>query len=153
MIEQAVKRCRELFRSGFYCSESVLMAVAESRHIQSDLIPRIATGFCSGMARTGGQCGAVSGAIMATNLFTGRQSPKETVEGNYAVIRDLMNQFEERFGNTNCRTLLGCDLDTVEGQQIFRSNHLIERCFDYADGATRIALSLLEERDSKAASQ
>ncbi len=146
MNEQTAKRCRELFRSGFYCGESVLMAVAESRHIQSDLIPRIATGFCSGMARTGGQCGAVSGAIMALGLFTGRQSPTESVDGNYTVVRQLMKQFAERYGSTNCRVLLGCHLDTAEGQQVFEANHLIERCYDYAEGATRIAVSLLEER-------
>lgn len=55
MNEQAAKKSRELFNSGYYCAESVLMAIAESRNVQSDLMPRIATGFCSGMARTGGQ--------------------------------------------------------------------------------------------------
>ncbi len=37
MDEQAAKKSRELFGSGFYCAESVLMAIAESRNIQSDL--------------------------------------------------------------------------------------------------------------------
>ena len=145
MDEQVAKKSRELFESGFYCAESVLMAIASSRNIQSDLIPRIATGFCSGMARSSGQCGAVSGAMMALSLFTGRQSPAQSVDGNYALVRELMKQFAERFGNTNCRALLGCDLDTIEGQQVFGANHLIERCYDYAQGATQIAMSLLEE--------
>lgn len=149
MNEQAAKRTRELFLSGLYCAESVLISIAESRHIQSDFIPRIATGFCSGMARTGGQCGAVSGAIMAINLFKGRQSPTESVDGSYVLVRELMKQFAEQFGSTNCRMLLGCDLDTPEGQQTFRANQLIERCYDYAEGATRMAMSLLEEQGSK----
>ena len=149
MNEQAEKRSRELFHSGFYCAESVLMSIAESRHLQSDLIPRIATGFCSGMARTGGQCGAVSGAIMAIDLFKGRHSPAESVEGSYALVRELMKKFAERFGSTNCRMLLGCDLDTPEGQQTFSANQLIERCYDYAEGATCIAMSLLEEQGSR----
>jgi C_GCAxxG_C_C family probable redox protein len=143
----APKRSRELFNTGYYCAESVLMAIAESRGIQSDLIPRIATGFCSGMARTGGQCGAVSGAMMGIGLATGRQSETETVDHNYALIQELMKRFEKQFGSTNCRMLLGCDLGTTEGQQTFQANHLIEHCFEYAEGATRIALSLLEDRD------
>ncbi len=151
MSEQAEKRSRELFQSGFYCAESVLMAIAESRNIQSDLIPRIATGFCSGMARTGGQCGAVSGAIMAISLFKGRRSPSESVDADYALVREMMKQFAERFGSTNCRKLLDCDLDTPEGQATFRANHLLERCFDYAEGATGIAVSLLQEGDPKEA--
>lgn len=145
MNEQAPKRTRELFASGYYCAESVLLAMAESLGIQSDLIPRIATGFCSGMARTGGQCGAVSGAIMGLGLVGGRSAPTETVERNYALARQLIRRFEERFSSTNCRGLLGCDLATPEGQQTFQANHLLEHCFDYAEGATRIALSLLEE--------
>ncbi len=150
MNQPAGTRSRELFRSGFYCAESVLTAVAESRGIQSDLIPRLATGFCSGMARTGGPCGAVSGAIMAMGLSTGRQAPAESVEATYDLVRKLMERFQERFGSTNCRALLGCDLGTAEGQQTFRANHLIERCYDYAEGATCIAVSLLQERGSQA---
>ena len=123
----------------------MLSAVAASQGIQSDLIPRIATGFCSGIARTGGQCGAVSGAILSINLVTGRRSADETVDRNYALIQELLRRFEEQFGSTNCRVLLGCDLGTEEGQKTFKANHLIERCLNYADGATQIALALIEE--------
>ncbi|HOO88447.1 MAG TPA: hypothetical protein PK442_12150, partial [Synergistales bacterium] len=42
------------FLSGLYCAESALLAVAEARGTRSELIPNIATGFCSGMARTCG---------------------------------------------------------------------------------------------------
>ena len=77
MSEQAPQRSLELFQSGFFCAESVLLAIAESQGIQSDLIPRIATGFCSGISRTGGMCGAVSGAIMGIGLVAGRNSPAE----------------------------------------------------------------------------
>jgi len=80
MSEQATQRSLDLFRAGFFCAESVLLAIAERRGIQSDLIPRIATGFCSGISRTGGLCGAVSGAIMGINLVAGRNSPSESVE-------------------------------------------------------------------------
>ncbi len=144
--DQAPKRSRELFNTSDYCAESVLLAIAESRDIHSDLIPCIAAGFCSDMARTGGQCGAVSGAMMGMGLITGRHSATETVDHNYALIQELMKRFEEWFGSTNCRTLLGCDLGTTEGQQTFQTNNLIEHSFEYAEAATRIALSLLEDQ-------
>ncbi len=60
--------------------------------------------------------------------------------------REFMKRFEEQFGSTNCRMLLGCDLGTTEGQQTFQTNHLIEHCFEYAEDATRIALSILENQ-------
>ena len=96
MSEQAPQRSVELFKSGFFCAESVLLAIAESQGIQSDLIPRIATGFCSGISRTGGICGAVSGAIMGINLLAGRNSPAESIEVSYALTQKLISRLESQ---------------------------------------------------------
>ena len=91
MSEQNARRSVELFKSGFFCAESVLLAIAESQGIHSDLIPRIATGFCSGISRTGGMCGAVSGAIMGINLVAGRNSPAESLEVSYALTQKIIS--------------------------------------------------------------
>jgi C_GCAxxG_C_C family probable redox protein len=145
MSEQASQRSLELFRSGFFCAESVLLAIAESQGIQSDLIPKIATGFCSGISRTGGMCGAVSGAMMGINLVAGRSSPSESIEFSYTLTQKLISRFERQYGSVNCRQLIGCDLATETGQQYFIENNLMERCLQYAEGATRMALSLIAE--------
>jgi C_GCAxxG_C_C family probable redox protein len=81
----------------------VLQAIAESQGIQSDLIPRIATGFCSGVSRTGGMCGAISGAIMGINLVAGRSSPADSLEVSYALTQELISRYERQFGSINCR--------------------------------------------------
>ena len=145
MNEQASQRSLELFKSGYFCAESVLLAIAENQGIQSDLIPRIATGFCSGISRTGGMCGAVSGAIMGINLVAGRSSPSESIEFSYTLTQKLISRFERQYGSVNCRQLIGCDLATETGQQYFIENNLMERCLQYAEGATRMALSLIAE--------
>jgi C_GCAxxG_C_C family probable redox protein len=145
MSEQAPQRSVELFKSGFFCAESVLQAIAESQGIRSDLIPRIATGFCSGISRAGGMCGAVSGAIMGIDLVTGRNSPAESLEVNYALIQKLISRFETQYGSINCRQLLGCDLAIEAGQRYFMENHLMESCLQYAEGATSMALALIAE--------
>lgn len=119
--------------------------MAESKNIQSELIPKIATGFCSGISRTCGTCGAVSGAIMAINIFYGRNLPDELVDKNYIMIKKLINIFERKFGSTNCKNLIGCDLETEEGQNTFKSNNLIERCKGYTEEATRMAMSIIEK--------
>jgi C_GCAxxG_C_C family probable redox protein len=145
MIEQAAKRSRELFASaGYYCAESVLLAIAEQQGIQSDVIPRIATGFCSGMADTCGLCGAVSGAMMGIGLLNGVRTPGDDRAANYAAVRKLLAQFEAKFGSTNCRVLTGCDLGTPEGQAQFRASGQGERCTSYVEEATRLALSVVE---------
>lgn len=145
MIEAAVEKSRELFESGFYCAESVLMVVAEAKGCRSELIPKIATGFCSGQARTSGQCGALTGAILSINLFFGRSHPEESVEENYDRVRRLIENFTKKFGSANCSDLVECHLGTPEGQAFFNQNHKIKACFDYTQEATRIALQVLED--------
>ena len=146
MIHRASRRSGKLFSSGFYCAESVLLAIAESKGINSELIPKIATGFCSGMSRTCGLCGAVAGAIMGLNLVTGRTSPNHDIEKNYTAVRRLTELFEEQFGSTNCKQLTGCDLGTQEGQEIFKANKLRDQCKKYTEEATRIAMLLIDEQ-------
>jgi C_GCAxxG_C_C family probable redox protein len=148
MNEQAPQRSRDLFQSGFFCAESVLQAIAENQGIQSYLIPRIATGFCSGVSRTGGMCGALSGAIMGIGLVAGRNKPAESLEPAYAMVQKLIDRFEKQYGSINCRQLLGCDLATDAGQHYFMENQLIESCWQYAEAATSIALSLIAESHS-----
>jgi len=67
-LDQAAERNAELFEQGFCCSESVLQALAENQDIRSNLIPRIATGMCAGIARSGGICSAVSGGVLAISI-------------------------------------------------------------------------------------
>jgi C_GCAxxG_C_C family probable redox protein len=143
MSDATPRRSTELWDSGLYCAESVLLAVAESQGIRSEWIPRVASGFCSGVARTGGMCGAVSGAIMALGLVAGRSQPQESVERVYALTRRLMAQFEQQFGALSCRQLTGCDLDTAQGQQAFAENEVAQRCRRYVEGAARLAVQLI----------
>ena len=145
MDDRIPQRSRELFDSGFCCAESVLLAIAEGKGIESDLIPGIATGFCGGISGTCGICGAVSGAIMGLNLFTGRSSPEEIVDKNHKAIRRLIGMFKEKFGSTNCEELTGYNLGTEEGLRAFRESGQNEKCSEYTGEAARMAMLLLED--------
>ena len=133
------QRASELFQQGLCCSESVLQAVAESRGIQSDLIPKIATGLCGGIARTGGICGAVSGGVLGISLCYGRSQPGQSPEENARRIRAFLAECVRRFGSTNCEQLIGCRLDTPEGQQFFKEHNLREKCAGFTREAARMA--------------
>ncbi len=146
MIDDVALNSRELFDSGFLCAESVLLAIAKSKGIQSNFIPNIATGFCGGVSRTCGMCGAVSGGIMAIGLFTGRNAPNDSKDETYALVQRLVGMFETKFGSINCKQLTGCNLSTEEGQNYFKANNLLERCKTFAEEATRMAMSLVGEK-------
>jgi C_GCAxxG_C_C family probable redox protein len=123
-----------------------LLSVAEGKNIQSELIPRIATGFCGGIARTGGICGAVSGAVMAISIYYGRSLPDEPIDKSYIPIQKIIELFENKFGSTNCRELTGCDLGTEEGRRRFSAMNILEKCRGYTEEATKMAMSIIEEK-------
>ena len=118
--------------------------MTESKDIQSDLIPKIATGFCGGLSNTCGMCGAVSGGIMALNLFFGRNKPNEKHEITYSVVKTFLNKFVNKFGSTNCKQLIDCDLSNQKGQDKFESENLHEQCNNYVKEATKIVMLLID---------
>lgn len=138
------KSAEESFSSGLFCAESVVLAIAKSQGIESDLLPKIATAFCSGMSRTCGHCGALTGAVMGISLVMGRERSTDSVQDSYLPAQKLVREFEEAFGSRNCNDLLGCDLGTPEGQAAFRERKLHERCLQYTVKAAEIAARLIE---------
>ncbi len=136
---------RSKFDSGLYCAESVLTVVANHYNVQSDFIPGIATGLCSGMGRTCGTCGALTGGILAVNLIHGRKTADDSVDRSYAAVQGLIKQFTELYGTTNCAELLNCDLGTASGQQKFTSQKLHRRCREYTGMAADLSINEIEK--------
>lgn len=135
-----------LWSSGFYCAESVLLAVTRAEGLDSPLLPAVASAFCSGQARTCGPCGALSGALMAVGAVLGRRSEKDAMDAVYAAAGQLIEKFEGEFGSRDCRTLLdGCDLGTPEGQVMFRERGFMERCRNFTGRAAEMARETIAE--------
>ena len=145
-IEKTSQKAGDHFRpGGFCCAESVLMALAEAKGIQCKIIPRIATGLCSGMSRTSRTCGALNGAIMGMGLVHGRNTPDDDREYLYALVQELFKRFMDKHGNTDCHELIGCDLNTEEGQKYFVDQNLDPKCREITADAARMAMEVMEE--------
>lgn len=143
MFEGAMERSRELFSSGWYCAESVLLAVAENQAIDCECIPGIATGLCSGLSRTAGPCGAVTGAVLGISLVLGRRRVSDPLDECYCATQELLNEFAELFGADTCQALTGCHLGTGEGQARFKNEGIHEQCLGFVAEATRLALKAI----------
>jgi len=121
------------------------LAVAEKHNIQSDIIPAIASGFCGGMSRTAGLCGALVGGIMALGVLFGRNSSKDSHKKIYALSERLVRDFEKHFGSRNCSDLLGCDISTRAGHEIFEAKKLGKTlCRDITVETTDLVMQVLE---------
>lgn len=129
---------------GLYCAETVLSEIAARHDIHSPLIPRIATGLCSGMARSCGPCGSLTGGILALNLMLGRDDKDTSVERNYAAVQELMELFKNEHGSIHCHELLGCDLGTAEGQRLYTQQQLGKNCQRFSQNTIALVENILE---------
>lgn len=138
-------RARERFGSTppLLCAESVLLACAESLGVRSPLLPRLASGFCSGLARTGGPCGALAGGVMALGLALGRDCAEESLDPCYASVQDFRSFFLSRFGSDRCSEVCGCRLDTDEGRLAFGPSGARERCLDVVEQSAAQVLRII----------
>lgn len=136
------------FKEGYNCAQSVLFSYAEKLNISKDIALRISNGFGAGMGRKQEVCGAISGGILVLNHIYGRgeNEDKKKQDLTYSKVRDLMNRFEHKYGTVNCKKLLGdCELLTEEGQKKFKSNNLIEKCYEYVAYTVKLLDEIIEE--------
>jgi len=126
-VDSIERRSLALFESGMFCAESVLQTMAEAYGIKNALIPKLATGFCGGVARTSGMCGALAGGIMAMGLLSGRCKPADSKDLCYSLTHRFVETFRVQFGSTQCTDLLGCDISTPEGIETFIADELENR--------------------------
>ncbi|MBN1565205.1 MAG: C_GCAxxG_C_C family protein [Anaerolineae bacterium] len=148
MPDLTATRARDLFESGWFCTEAVVKAIAEHQNIDSPLIPKMATGLTAGVARTSDLCGAVSGAILGLGLAMGRASSEDSVEAIFAATQTLLAEFKQAYGSTNCGVLTSVDINTPAGQTAFRESGQRVHCAAYVAWATQKALDLIAAQEA-----
>jgi C_GCAxxG_C_C family probable redox protein len=115
------------FGEGFSCSQSVLGAFACDLGLDTDVALRVSAAFGGGMGRTGGSCGAVTGALMVLGLRYGPTvADKVAKDLTYAQARDFIARFEARHRATSCADLLGINIGTPEGHSAARDAKLFK---------------------------
>lgn len=122
------EQAKELFLSGYNCAQSVVISFADDLKYSKELVQKMSAGFGGGMGKKQETCGAVTGAIMVLGLIKG-----ETVNNNdelkseaYGAVKEFSRQFIAEYNTTNCRDLVGCDLNTPEGAAKFKEDKIME---------------------------
>jgi len=132
---------------GLLCAESVLTSVSDEAGVISPLIPRIATGFCGGIARTRGMCGAVTGGIMALGILYGRDNAEQSYETVYEKVQQFLQAFEAEYKSTNCFELTGYDLGKEEERKAFFEKGMIEKCRQFTGRAASLVAELISGKE------
>ena len=116
VIAKVKERAKANFRAGLNCAESVFAAFIS---VIDTGLPHetmcTMTGFGGGGGQFGDTCGALAGALAALGAVYGRReippdskTGREQMHGQpglYRVFNRLPNEFQRRFGSTQCRVL------------------------------------------------
>ncbi|MCK5137022.1 MAG: C_GCAxxG_C_C family protein [Bacteroidales bacterium] len=135
----------ELFLSGYNCAQSVVLSFADDLKFSKELAQKMAAGFGGGMGKQQETCGAVTGAIMLLGLLKGEQvnNNDELKSQVYGSVKELIREFVSEFKSTNCKDLIGCDLNTAEGEAQFKEQKVMETvCAEYVKKAVQIVESI-----------
>ena len=103
------QKAKELFESGYNCSQAVLLAFADKFGMDFQTAQKISATFGGGMGRMREVCGAVSGMLMVLGLATNEYAPSDTAKKaeQYKAVQQLANEFRKKNGSIICRDLLG----------------------------------------------
>ena len=109
---------RELFESGYNCSQAVFCAFGDVTGLDVDQAARLSSSFGGGMGRLREVCGTVSAAFLVLGAVEGYADPKdpEAKKRHYERVREFAARFREKEGSIICRELLA--KSAVEKNQI-----------------------------------
>ena len=107
-IDQRVERARELFLSGYNCSQSVFMALADLYDVPEQQAARLSASFGGGVGRLREMCGACSAMALLEGLQSGATEAEDAAgkQANYKNVQALVQRFAEQNGSYICRELL-----------------------------------------------
>ena len=139
------EQAKELFLYGYNCAQAVVLSFADELKFSKELGQKVAAGFGGGMGKQQETWGAVTGAIMVLGLLKGEDvnNNDELKASAYGAVKDLTRDFVAEYKTTNCRELIGCDLNTPEGSAKFKDDKIMENvCADCVKKAVQIVEDL-----------
>lgn len=113
--DHLTSRARELFltdENTYGCAEVSLITLQEHFGLADALDSSPAMALNGGIAYSGGTCGAVTGAALASGRLAASrtESPTEAKRAARRAVQGLLADFETEFGSSHCRDLTGYDL-------------------------------------------
>lgn len=150
-VEQRVLRARELFMSGYNCSQSVFIALADIYGLSDEQAARLSASFGGGVGRMREMCGACSALALLEGLQSGATKAEDSAgkQANYKNVQALIHRFAEQNGSYICRELLQLrkDAPTPPTPDSRTAEYYRQRpCLRMVESATRIYCERLQDK-------
>jgi len=120
LAEEARKRASDYESQYHGCGQSALLALQEVLGLEDEQVFKSASGLCGGMAFEGKFCGALTTGLMILGMKFGRANIQDGLPGILKGImpaHKLMRRFDQEFGTTVCREILGGAMGQTSEEQ------------------------------------
>lgn len=145
-------KAKELFKSGYNCSQAVLGVFCEELGLDFETAMKISSSFGGGMGRMREVCGTVSGMFMAAGLAFASASDSPVEKGeHYKRIQELAKRFKDKNGSIICRELLQGIESSSEPKPSPRTENYYKKrpCVELVGDSVEIFEQYLKESKSK----
>jgi len=138
-LNKAAEEAVSLFKSGYSCSEAVLLAFEKnSDKTFSDDAKRGMSAFVEGVSGSGCICGALAGAVFVLSTMGGRLKNDESIQRLKTASKQLHDDFRMEFSSACCRVI------TAKSAKIFGIGKY-NSCHKTVEFSIRRALQLASE--------
>ncbi|QEN09400.1 C_GCAxxG_C_C family protein [Oceanispirochaeta crateris] len=139
-IKDPCDRAIDLHKQGFNSAQSVLGAFHEKLGIDEKTAIALAAGFGAGIGTMQKTCGALTGALMVLGCrYYDSDSVFESKQLLFEETQKILLAFNEKFGSTECFSLLKIDFHKPGGLQKVREKRLFEtHCQAYIRESCRL---------------
>lgn len=129
MVKDHVSEAREMFASGFSCSQAILGTFCEEYGLPKDVALRIASPFGGGFGGLGRTCGALTGAMMVVGLKYGasKSNDPDAKTLTKQKTQELVETFEREHGTCMCSELIG-NAYGADGQGLEKHSVIMNTC-------------------------
>lgn len=142
------EKALEVFGKPCNCGQAIMVGFAPRFGLEPELARGLGRSLGGGLGRLGLVCGAVSAAMILLGLASeapGEEHPRR--DASYRAVRDFAARFRELHGAIDCRTLLGVEVGSEEGQAEAKARGLfVNRCPLFVRDAARILTGMLDEK-------
>ena len=143
----------ELFKSGYNCSQAVVLAFSDLVDIDEKTLIKLANPFGGGISRLREVCGAFSGIAMIMGLLYGYDNVDniEDKKAIYEEVQSLAARFEKKNGSIICRQLLNLDVKHDNPNPSVRTNEYYQKrpCPELVGSAAEILEEYINNHPTK----
>ncbi len=108
-VQKKEEEAIALFKSGYNCSQSVIMVYSDFIGQSPELLATISGPMGAGMGKLREVCGAVTGMFLVSGFLYKASDPsdQQMKVKSYTTVQELAKEFRSKNGSIVCRELLG----------------------------------------------